>query len=454
MAGSFAKSFKKIHESVGSPAGAGKSLWPLFISGVIALFISAAIVPSFFGKALPLAFFLAPLWMPFVLVTAAWRQWVLFRQAAFIASQKYILLEIRPPRTHAKTPLAMEAVLSGMHIGPGESTWYARLIKGSVRPWWSLEIAAIDGHLRFFVWTRAQFKHNIEAHFYAQYPGVQIVEVPDYARTISATTEEWSVWGCDFVHTKSDPYPIKTYVDYGLDKPAKEHEQTDPLANLLEYLAGFGAGEQVWLQFVIRTHKGEKYNKKNADGSPYTWKEAAMEEIQKIRARTVGKVKYKDIFTGEMRETEGFPNPTKGESETMAAIERNVSKPGFDVGVRIIYVAHPDKFVGTKIAGIIGLFRQFSSEGLNGFKPKGWLVGFSEYPWEPFLEQRQNIARRGVVDAYRRRQFFHEPHKSDSMVMSTEELATLYHIPSKAIETPTLARVTSATSTAPANLPI
>jgi hypothetical protein len=42
----------------------------------------------------------------------------------------------------------------------------------------------------------------------------------------------------------------------------------------------------------------------------------------------------------------------------------------------------------------------------------------------------------------------------ETMVMSTEELATIYHVPSLAIETPSLGRVHSATGEAPANLPV
>ena len=58
-----------------------------------------------------------------------------------------------------------------------------------------------------------------------------------------------------------------------------------------------------------------------------------------------------------------------------------------------------------------------------------------------------------MIEAYRRRQFFHEPFVAETMVMSTEELATLYHIPSHAVETPSLGRIQSATGEAPVNLP-
>ena len=68
--------------------------------------------------------------------------------------------------------------------------------------------------------------------------------------------------------------------------------------------------------------------------------------------------------------------------------------------------------------------------------------------------------RRKLVEQYRRRQFFYDPFfkgglfMQDAMVMSTEELATIFHIPSSAIQTPGLNRIQSATSEAPANLPI
>ena len=289
----------------------------------------------------------------------------------------------------------------------------------------------------------------METALYAQYPGVQIVETPDYTRLTSATPEEWGIWGCDFVHTTADPVPIKTYIEYGLDKVQKENEQVDPLASLIEFMGSMKKGEYLWLQLVIRVHKGEKYNKLNKDGKPYSWKDEALELIAEIRAKT--RDNYVDIVTGEERP--GFPNPTKGQSEKIAAIERNISKLAFDVGARGIYLAHHDKFDPIVISGLIGLFKQFSSEGWNGFKISGWMSIFDDYPWEFGVEKLKNKYRRWLVEAYRRRQFFYEPFAMDTMVMSTEEIATIYHIPSRAVETPSLTRIQSATGEAPPNLP-
>lgn len=443
---------KKFSENTGSP-DVEKSPVPLLIIGLIFFIGVVFLLPTPSYASLYFLIFLIPIVFPFILIYVTFRMWIDFRQSAFIAKQKYVLLEIKPPRSHMKTPLAMEAVFSGLHLKPGESTWYARIIQGKVRPWWSFEIAVIDGAVHFFIWTRESFRDNVEAQIYAQIPGAQIITATDYAREVSGLPSEWSIWGCDFTFTKPDPYPIRTYVDYGLDKPTKEYEQVDPLAHLIEYFGTFGPGEQVWFQIIIRVHSGHKYNKKNAQGKTYTWIDEGKELIQKIRATTVGKVKYKDVFTGEMRETDGFPNPTKGESEAMSAIERNLAKQAFDIGIRTVYIAKPDKFTPTKIPGVIGVLRQFSSESYNGFRPIRWLIPFNDYPWEMFMNKKKDKARKGVVDAYRRRAYFYAPYITPHNVMSIEELATIYHIPSASVSTPSLSRINSATETPPANLP-
>lgn len=428
---------------------------PVAVLGLALLVVSFVFMPGVVSTALSLSLFLAPLWLPMLLISGAWSLWVILRRSEYIANQKHIVLEIRPPRSIEKTPLAMEAVLSGLHLSPGEGTWYKKFINGAVRPWWSLEIASIEGQVHFFVWTRAGYRRVIEAQIYAQYPGAQVVEVPDYTHRISASPEEWSIWGCDFVHPsdKPDPLPIKTYVEYGLDKVQKEHEQVDPLSNLIEFMGSMGKGEQLWLQFVIRVHKGEKYNKYNEAGKIYTWKDAAKEAIEAIRKEAVYKTKTVMLETGSEIEVP-ILNPTKGQLETISAIERNVSKLPFDVGIRGVYLAKPGHFDGVNISALVGIFKQFNSEGWNSLGVSGWMTEFDDYPWEVGIDHLKNEYREGLIEAYRRRQFFYPPFDFESYsVMSTEELATVYHIPSRAISAPGLPRIESATSEAPVNLP-
>jgi hypothetical protein len=426
--------------------------WIVFLVGFAILLMAYVVMPANVSLALSFGLFLAPVWLPILLLGGALRIREILKQSEFIDSQKYIVLEIKPPRNLVKTPLAMETFISAMHFAPGEGTWYVRWL-GRMRPWWSLELASFEGQVHFYIWTRENYRRVIESQLYAQYPGVQVIDAIDYSRTISAKPGEWNVWGCDFKHTAEDPLPIKTYVEYGLDKVQKEPEQVDPLANLVEFLASAGKGEYVWLQFVFRVHKGEKYRKEK--GGEYTWKEKAKEMIEKIRSET--RDSYKDPVTGEERP--GFPNPTKGQMEKISAIERNVSKFAFDVGIRGVYVAKPEKFNPIMITHLIAVFKPFSSEGWNGIRGSGWLMNFDDYPWEMSVQKLKDEYATKLVEAYRRRQFFFEPFSygiapEEIMVMSAEELATVYHIPSRAVETPSLGRIQSATGEAPPNLPI
>jgi len=438
--------------------------WALFVLGLVLLFMAYVFMPGSVSMALSMALFIAPVWLPFLLINGAWKIWIILKRSEFIASKKYILLEIKPPRSLVKTPLAMEAFFSSIHVTGGEATWYARFM-GGTRPFFSLEIASFEGQVHFFIWSRADFRRMIESQMYAQYPGVQIVEAPDYTRFISAKPGEWEVWGCDFKHTAPDPLPIKTYIEYGLDKVQKEPEQTDPLANVIEFMASIGKGEYLWLQYVIRAHKGEKYgttpagnssSKLNKKNKPFTWIDEGKEIVDVMRKAT--RDSYIDAATGEERP--GFPNPTKGQSETMAAIERNTSKLAFDVGGRGIYIARPDNFNGPTIGHLIALFKPFTTEGWNGINSTNWMKTFDDYPWEIGAEKKKNHYRKELVEAFRRRQFFYDPFfegglsMHETMVMSTEELATIYHVPSLAVETPSLGRVHSATGEAPANLPV
>ncbi len=460
----FLHALEEAKDTVTGKIGLRFEAYPLLIAGLALLILSLVFMPDAVSLAFSIALFLAPLWLPFLLMGAAYKIWYVLKRSEFIAEQQYVLLEIQPPRNIVKTPLAMEAFLSTLHLTGGESTWWARFV-GGIRPFWSLEIASFEGQVHFFIWTRAGYRRLVESQLYSQYPGARIVEAPDYTRLISAKPEEWIIWGCDFKHTAPDPLPIKTYIEYGLDKVQKEPEQVDPLANLVEFMGSLGKGEYLWLQLIVRAHKGEKYgvspsgnesNKLNEKGKAYTWIDAGDEMVQEIRKKT--RDPYVDIFTGEERP--GFPNPTKGQMEKMAAIERNTSKLAFDVGGRGIYIADPEHFNGPVISHLIALYKPFNTEGWNGINSSAWMKRFDDYPWEIGAERKKNHYRRELVEAYRRRQFFYDPFSEgglqakDAMVMSTEELATIFHIPSRAVETPGLERIASATGEAPVNLPV
>ncbi|MCH7529962.1 hypothetical protein IIB50_02480, partial [Patescibacteria group bacterium] len=386
---------------------------------------------------------LTPLWLPAILFAVFWHLWLNYIRSEAIKNDTYTLLEIRLPREISKSPLAMETVLSGMHIGIGETTFIDRYWAGKTRPWFSLEIVSIEGEIHFFIWTRTFLKELIESQIYAQYPTVEIYEVEDYALPIALDLEKTNLWGCDFKLSEPDPIPIKTYIDYGLDKDPKEEFKINPLASQLEFFGSIGKGEQLWMQIIIRVNRNEKHKAGTLFGKK-GWKDEAQEEIDKIiKAATF---KTEDIKMPTVL------NLSKGQAENVAAIERSISKLGYDCGIRGIYFADKDKFNPKNIVGLVHVMKQYSSNTLNKFGPARWMIPFN-YPWQDFRGKRQNRARHQLLEAYKRRSYFHPPFKTQPFVLSTEELATLFHFPGEVVQTPTLSRVPSTKSEAPSNLP-
>ena len=156
---------------------------------------------------------------------------------------------------------------------------------------------------------------------------------------------------------------------------------------------------------------------------------------------------------------------TKGQTETIAAIERSRDKMSFDTMIRGFYLADKEAFSPAYISGFIGSMRQYNSANLNGFKMKFWTDTTDLYKdfctIFPFLkkgrDRRQEKYKREMFNAYRLRSFFFPPYQNyhqNAFVLNTEELATIYHFPGNVSATPTLAKITSKKSEPPANLPV
>lgn len=385
----------------------------------------------------------SPLWLPFALAVLLYQKWLEYRRETLYSKFDLVLLEIRLPQEILRSPLAMELVLSTLHITGSETTWYDRYVLGKSRAWFSLEIASIEGHIHFYVWAGRANKDLVESQFYSQYPGIEIVEVPDYTDVYPKFDPKVTqLEGQEFALTQPDSYPIKTYVDYGLDKDPKEEYKYDPLTTVLEFMGSLGKGEQFWLQFVFRAHHGRAHDVKS-------WKKDTEKLIDTLSKQYRGEIddKGKEVKEGRFR------FPTKGESDILAALHRSLEKLPFECGIRSIYIAPKEIFKRFRITAQRGLLKAFSSGTLNGLKPQNSTSKY-DFPWEDFRGFRANILRRKMLQAYRRRSFFFEPYKRKTYILNAEELATLYHFPGQVSQTPLLSRLPSRKGESPPNLPL
>jgi len=427
---------------------------PLIIIFVILLIVLFFWMPEQMIRNFSFLLFFAPVWLPIILFKWTFYQYLTANRSAYIARQKHILLEIRLPRDTMKTPAAMESVFSALHVGPGEATWWKRIVLGQSRPWYSFEIVSLGGRVHFYVWTREAFRRAIDSAIYAQYPGAEVVEVEDYSRLVDPAHEPNQIVGFEYLKRDPQGLPIRTYIDFKLDKPAKPEEQVDPLAQLTELMGSLGPHEQLWVQIVIRTHKAEKYAKKNAAGKDYTWKDEAKEAIADLRKEATQEALETDPGTGRTV-IKKLVNMTEGLKDKIASIERNTGKLAFDTGIRALYTAPAEHYQGIVGGFLVSLFKPFSSEGQNSLSvAQEWSNKYNEFPWEDPSGHHKAHSMHLMVEMWRRRAFFHAPYIGGYNVMSTEELATLFHVPSSTVATPSLPRIQSTTGGAPSNLPM
>ncbi|MEK7551984.1 MAG: hypothetical protein AAB534_01060 [Patescibacteria group bacterium] len=415
---------------------------------------------SVLAPAFNLFLFLLTFALPIILAIIFFKIWQHYIRTDYINQQEFILLEIKISKDITKTPLAMEVFLTSIWQS-GAVTYTDTYWIGKTRPWFSLELVSIGGNVRFFIWAQEKFRGLIETQIYAQYPTVEIYEAEDYVKDVQYDPSKFTVWGTYWKLDEKDVYPIKTYIDYGLDKSAGEDEEfkVDPFTAVTEYLGSLKAGEQVWIQILIQVHKkeglreGRLFKEEN-------WKNEAKEEIEKIRKEATPEIEGSDF--------PGFPNPTKGQVEKISAIERSLGKYPFDTMIRGFYIAKNESFNAANIPALIGSIRQYNSLSLNKFG-LGWYTDHSDntkdwiniFSWVPgvknYMAKLRTSYEKHMLEAYKMRSFFRPPYhdyNAEPFILTTEELATIYHFPGQVATTPTLTRIEAKKAKPPSNLPI
>ena len=410
----------------------------------------------------------------------AWKMWVHYIQQDFISGIDFLLLEIIPPREVLRSPKAMELFITNAFYhwsmkGGKEEYW-----QGAVWFWFSLEIASIDGQVHFYIRTPSRIRGLIETQMYAQYPQSQVKVVEDYTLAVDEISKKsaWNAWGCEFKLVKPEAFPIKTYIDYGLDKDPDEEYKVDPISPVVEFLGSLQKGEQAWVQIIITPSKKE-YHTHGTWFGHHNWVREARIQLEKLLIPYTSKrddpgehlIKLSRI---EVRTPSFLDRAVK-------AMSAKTSKLGFETGIRVLYLAKKEIYpVGSRTNNsrdIRLIFRQYAAPDINELyrfnSTQGDAYGgiFTISPKTVML-----LANRMLID-YRERAFFHLPlrhhllaynhtipwpisptffpayHHKETYVLNAEELATLWHFPGQILKVPTLERIESKEASPPTNLP-
>lgn len=319
-----------------------------------------------------------------------------------------VVLLLQVPRTNDKKELAAEqmfASLQGLLTMPQASAGFFKpAIK---RERLSFEIAVLKKRIGFYVWVPRYLTSFVEEQIYAQYPSVQISEVPDY--TMSQEQQFATTLIAEMKLTQNDVLPIKTFQSF----------EVDPLAAITATLAKFEDDEEAWVQMLLKPaaqtwhHKSEKY----------------LAGLKGGKTTTSGMIK----MLWAPPETASTPAKLAEHEQVRASsAEEKSQKLAFECQVRVVYRGSTNLQVAKlRMQSIIASYKQFNTTYLNGF------------------EAKRIIEDHFLVAHYRSRAF-----NRTGYILNIEEVATLYHLPHTTVETPYILWASSQTAEPPANLPI
>lgn len=422
-------------------------------------------------------------WVVFVLglLYMLWFEYNEEIQGQFVKRTEWVFLRILVPKDSRVSTLAVENIFAQMHALHRSLTFGEKYVEGKFQLWYSLEIISLGGQVSFVIRAPKRNQHMVESAFYSQYPTAEIHEVADYMENFKLDVynknNEFEFFGTEWKMVQDSVIPIKTYKDF--EHPSAEEKIIDPLANVIETLERVKPHEFLGLQILVQVIQNDE------------WEARAQRKIKELTGEEMpheasfinfflapfnwfAKFSYKETLFGHAEhathDNEEQRSPrnnwlsmSEGEKQRVTLIENKLNKPCYNCKIRLMYIAPKNQYDKGRRFELIGALRQFSPGGgagvHNTLKPDmaTWTkldAYFSESLEGPVIEWKTNYRKHWFLKGYKNRSVYIGAPK---FLLSTEEVASLFHFPITAEDkaSPSLVQsVASKTSRPPADLPV
>lgn len=253
----------------------------------------------------------------------------------------------------------------------------------------SLEIVADSKEIRFIVACPKEVRSYVEKQIHGSYPVAEIAEIPEY----NPFEKEGFVSMAKLITTGPTYYSIQTYKDL--------EEDVDPLNNITSALSKLNEDETIVVQICI------------SPAGPH-WQAKGQRVV--FKSKNVDPEKQHYVL----------------DEKIVEGINKKIAKLGFYAVVRIVATAKDAVTAEMHCLNSAQSFEQFSVPHLASFRDSR--IWVKKWFMHDFL--------------YR-----HTPRLLHNTVLSTEELATLFHFPGKKVPTPNLKWLLAKTGAPPQNLP-
>jgi hypothetical protein len=304
-------------------------------------------------------------------------------------SLKLVTLLVAVPQDNEIKIDAMEQIINSMS-SMYKSAKFKFLQMFNSQPFASLEIIGTNEDIRFYISIPQNYQDLVEKQIYSIYNGADIKVVDEPNIYCEDGCVEYS-W---LTLKKNSYYPLKTYKEI----------PTDPLSSVTSALSKLNQNESVAIQLVISP----------TDGS---WAKSGKG------------------FISSTKKSESNPEKAsyKVDAKQLESMDNKCSKPGFETALRIVAVAPNKEIAKMNISNIKACFGQLES------------------PWNKLSSKKIRFKTLFMEDfIYKYQVIFWQKHKT---ILSSDEIASIFHFPSKVIETPNIYWLKTKKAAAPIDSP-
>lgn len=300
------------------------------------------------------------------------------------------------------------------------------------KDYYSFEIACTDKKISFYINCPKHLQQLVEKQVQAQYPFAFIEQVKGYnpfQKGAQIEVEELQL-------NKQSVYPIRTY----------KTTESDPLNALTNAMSKLQENEGMALQFII-SPAGTAWQ-----GRP---RHMALEIQQGKNPELVERGHVYRLLVGAMRgfssslagigqggqqqnshahkDLSGYSSPiqlTPMQQEIVKKLEEKASRSGYKTNIRIIASSTTPGNAQMHMRNMLASFLQYNMPPFNGFRIK--------------RRDKNDILKDYIFRVFR--------DNGTQSILNTEELASLWHLPTPFIETPNVKWLVSKKAPAPINI--
>lgn len=299
------------------------------------------------------------------------------------------------------------------------------------KDYYSFEIACTDKKISFYINCPRHLQQLVEKQLQAQYPHAFVEEVKGY----NPFQKGGEVEAEELILNKKYFYPFRTY----------KTMESDPLNSITNAMSKLLENEGAAVQFVLcpagtswqgkpRRMALEVQQGKNPEMVERGYFYRASISMLKGLGSILSGTKSGHGQSHAHKDLSGYYSPiqlTPMQQEIVKKLEEKASRPGYKVNVRIITSSTTPGSAKSHMRNLMAAFLQFNMPPFNGFKEK---------------KRKQD----SIVKDYIFRVFRDYGLKN---IFNTEELSSLWHLPTPYIETPNIKWLVSKKAPPPINIP-